>query len=331
MAALSVLNPNLLDLSKRLDPTGKVDTIVEMLNETNEVLEDMTFLEGNLLTGHRSTIRTGLPGVTWRKLYQGVQPGKSTTVQITDSCGMLEAYAEVDKKLVEINGNSPAFRLSEDRAFIESMNKEFTQTLFYGNEGTEPEAFTGLTPRFNSKTAENSGNLLDGGGVAGQTDCQSIWLCIWGPNSGHGIIPKGTTAGLKATDLGEVTAGDATNGYWQALRSHYTWDVGLTVRDWRYFVRIHSIDMSTLLKTAASGADLIDLMAQALEIPPSLKLGRAVFYCSRSMKGWLRRQIVNKVAGSTLTMDQVAGKHVMTFDGIPVKRVDQLINETSLN
>ena len=332
MATLTAYNPTLLDLQKRLDPDGKIAPIVELLHETNEILEDMTFIEGNLPTGHKTTVRTGLPAPTWRKLYGGVQPTKSTTAQITDSCGMLEAYAEVDKALADLSGNAAAFRLSEDRAHIEGMNQEFCDTLFYGNESTEPEAFTGLVPRFNAISgAENGSNIVDGGAAGGQTDTTSIWLVVWGPNTAHGIIPTGSMAGFKQTDLGEVTAGDTTNGYWQAYRTHYRWDVGLTVRDWRYIVRIPNIDTSTLTKNAASGSDLVDLMAQAAEIIPSLKMGRPVFYCNRTIKSYLRRQIVAKVASSTLTMDQVAGKHVLTFDGIPVKRCDSITSaETTI-
>ena len=80
MAALATTNPTLADVARRMDPDGKIDTIVEILNETNEILEDATMIEGNLPTGHRTTIRTGLPTPTFRKLYGGVQPTKSTTV-----------------------------------------------------------------------------------------------------------------------------------------------------------------------------------------------------------------------------------------------------------
>src|SRR5690606_34352966 len=118
MPILPTTNPTLADLAKRLDPDGKISMIVEILNQTNEILLDMPWVEGNLPTGHRHTIRTGLPEPTWRKLYGGVQPTKSSTVQITDNCGMLEAYAEVDKALADLNGNTAQFRLSEDRPHI---------------------------------------------------------------------------------------------------------------------------------------------------------------------------------------------------------------------
>ena len=324
MATLSTIHPTLLDVTKRLDPDGKVDTIAEILNQTNEVLEDMVWLEGNLPTGHRTTVRTGLPEPTWRKLYGGVQPNRSTTSQIVDNTGSLEAYAEVDKALADLNGNTAAFRLSEDRAHIEGMNQEFTSTLFYGNEGTEPEAFTGFAPRFNSTSAANGENVIAGGGSG--ADNNSIWLVCWGPNTVHGIYPKGSIGGLQMEDKGQATIEnvDGSQGRMEAYRTHYRWDCGLTVRDWRYVVRIPNIDLSDLTKNAASGADLIDLMTQATEQLPSLSMGKCVFYVSRKTRSFLRRQIMNKVANSTLTMDMVGGKLVTMFDGIPVRRCDAL-------
>jgi hypothetical protein len=340
MATLPTLNPTLLDVTKRLDPNGKIDKIAEMLSLTNEVIDDMTWLEGNLPTGHRTTVRTGLPTPTWRKLYGGVQPTKSTTAQITDSCGMLEAYAEVDKALADLNGNTAAFRMSEDAAHIEGMNQEFASTLFYGNESTEPEAFTGFAPRFNSTSAENGINLVSGGGDSGQTDCTSIWLVVWGPNTVHGIYPKGSVAGLQMTDKGQVTVENATGysggavggGRMEAYRTHYRWDCGLTVRDWRYVVRIHSIDTSALTGDYSGGADICDLLSQAFELIPAMGMGRPVIYANRKVKSFLRRQITKKVGSSTLDMSEVAGKHVLSLDGIPIKRCDSITNaETSLN
>ncbi len=325
MATLSATNPTLMDLARRTDPDNRIATIVEILNETNEMNIDMTWMEGNLPTGHRTTLRTGIPTPTWRKLYGGVQPTKSTTAQITDNTGMLEAYAEVDKALADLNGNTAEFRLSEDRAHIEGMSQELADTLLFGNEDLAPEEFTGLTPRYNSLTDEiGLDNVLSGGGAG--ADNTSIWLIVWGPSTIHGIVPKGSTAGLQMTDKGQVTIEDVdgSGGRMEAYRTHYRMDAGLVVRDWRYAVRICNIDKSDLTLDASAGADLIDLMTQAVEIPPNLSRGRAAFYVSKTIRQFLRRQIVNKVTGSTLTMDTVAGKMVMIFDEVPVRRVDTL-------
>lgn len=330
MAALSVTHPTLLDWSKRLDPGGKVDTIVELLGQSNEILDDMVFQEANGVTGHKTTVRTGLPAPTWRKLYGGVQPTKSTTAQITDSMGMLEAYAEVDKALADLNGNTNEFRLSEDRAHIEGMSQEMADTLFYGNEGTEPEAFTGLAPRYNSLSAGNAENIIVGG--SNDTDNSSIWLVGWGPNTVFGTFPKGSKAGIQVTDKGQVTIEnvDGAGGRMEAYRTHYRWDMGLVVRDWRYIVRIPNIEKSALTKNAASGADLTDLMIQAIELMPNLNNVRPVFYVPRNIRAFLRRQISNKTLNATMSLDNVAGRHVVMFDGIPVRRVDKLAANEAL-
>lgn len=324
MAVLDVKNPTLLDVSRRLDPNGNVDTIVEILSQTNEILQDMTWKEGNLPTGHKTTVRTGLPTPTWRKLYGGVQPTKSTTVQVTDTCGMLEAYAEVDKALADLNGNTAAFRLSEDTAHIEGMSQQMATTLFYGDEALTPERFTGLAPRFNSLSAANAENIVNAGGSG--SDNTSIWLCVWGDQTGHGIYPKGSKAGLQMTDKGQVTIEnvDGNNGRMEGYRTHYRWDCGMSIRDWRYFVRIPNIDVSDL-DTIANTKNLINWMVMASERIPSFGKGRACWYVNRTIREKLRLGILERVS-SNLSWETVEGKRVMTFDDIPVRRVDALLN-----
>lgn len=329
MAALTVTHPTLLDFKNSLGPDNRVGDVIEILSQDNEILDDMVWQEGNLPTGHVSNIRTGLPPPTWRKLYGGVQPAKSTIRKVTDSCGMLEAYAEVDKALADLNGNSAAFRLSEDRAHIQGISQELAASLFYANEATAPEEITGFAPRFNDQSALNGENILTDAATPDGTDNASIWLVCWGPQSCFGIYPKGSSAGLQMSDKGQVTIEsiDGAGGRMEAYRTHYRWDSGLVVRDWRYVVRIQ-VDQENLVKDAATGPDLIDMMTQALELPPSgfMSSTRPAFYMNRTLRSWLRRQMVNKVKNSTLSMDAVAGKTVLTFDGIPVRRCDALTN-----
>lgn len=332
MSTLAATHPTLLDIAKRLDPNGKIDTIAELLAQTNEVLDDMVFVEGNLATGHRTTIRSGLPTPTWRKLYGGVQPTKSRTVQVTDSTGMLEAYAEVDKALADLNGNTAEFRLSEDRAHIEGMNQEFASTLFYGNETTEPEAFTGLSARFNDQAAENGSHILTSAATPDNADNTSIWLVVWGPNTVHGIFPKGSKAGLTTEDKGQVTLEnvDGAGGRMEAYRSHYRWDVGLVVRDWRYIVRIN-YDLEDILSTGATGPVLADLMGKAIRRIPSLSMGRPAFYANRDSLDAIDLQSNNKSNLAFRTIEDAQGKIVTSFRGIPVRRCDSILsNEAGL-
>lgn len=328
MAVLDAKYPTLFDLSQRMTPEGSIETdIVEMLNSTNEILDDMVWQEGNLITGHKSTIRTGLPIPTWRKLYGGVQPSKSATRQITDNCGNLEDYSRIDRDLAMLNGNSAAWRMTEDAAHIEGISQELAETIFYGDEGVDEAKFTGLVPRFNDPKAENGSQLINAGATVGTL--QSIWLVVWGPQSLFGIVPKGSRSGIEMRDLGEDTvAAPDGNGLMQALTTHYKVQAGLTVRDWRYVARICNIDVATLKAHPTVGTDVVlpDLMYSAMERVQNLN-GRAAFYMSRSVREKVRQQTVNLTSNSTLSMENVGGKMLMNFQGIPMKRVDALATD----
>jgi len=327
MATLGNTVLTLADWAKRLDPDGKTPAIAELLAQTNEVLTDMRWQEGNLPTGHRTTVRTGLPAVAWRLLNQGINPGKSTTAQIDEQTGMLEAYSEVDKDLAELNGNTASFRLSEAQAFIESMNQEMAATLFYGNSGSAPEEFTGLAPRYSTISgATNGSNVLSGAGAG--SDNSSVWLVCWGPNTVHGIYPKGSKAGLIHEDLGLVTVETANGiggGRMRAYRDHWQWKCGIALRDWRYTVRIANIDISNLV-AKSSAADLIELMIKAIHRIPALKMGMPVFYMNRTVFQMLDIQRRDDVsAGGQLRYDQVDGVMTPTFRGIPIRKCDALL------
>ncbi len=331
MATLSANALTLADWAKRLDPDGKVPSIVELLSNTNEILADMQWLEGNLPTGHRTTVRTGLPQTAWRLLNQGVQPSKSTTAQIDEQCGMLEAWSEVDKDLALLNGNTAAFRLSEAQAFIESMNQEMSQTLFYGNAGLSPEEFTGLSVRYSDPAATNGQNVLDAGGAG--SDNTSIWLICWGAQTVHGIFPKGSKAGLMHEDLGEVTV-ETTAGMagtrMRAYQDHWQWKCGIALKDWRYAVRIGSIDVSNLV-AKSSAADLVELMIKATHRIPNMGMGKCAFYMNRTVKQMLdiqRRD--DAITGGGLVYNDVDGKLVPSFRGIPIRTCDAILETEAL-
>ncbi len=109
MATIGPMALTLMDWAKRIDDDGKIAEIINLLSQTNEILEDMLWVEGNLPTGHKTTIRTGLPQAYWRLLNQGVPRGKSTTAQITETCGMLETYSDIDVDLVALAGTIERF------------------------------------------------------------------------------------------------------------------------------------------------------------------------------------------------------------------------------
>lgn len=324
MATLGANVLTLADWAKRIDPDGSVPAIAEMLAERNDILTDMVWKEGNLETGHRAVIRTGLPSPVWRMLNQGIPPTKTTTAQIDFQTGMLEDWTEVDVDLAELNGNTREFRLSEAVGKIEAMGQEMAATLFYGNASTAPEEFTGLAVQYSSLSAQNGQNIINAGGSG--SDNMSIWLIVWSPETVFGIFPKGSKAGLMHEDLGKVTvettAGVAGNRM-RAYQDHFQWKAGICVKDWRYAVRIANIDVSNL--SGSSAADLIEQMIRATHRPTSLRAGRASWYMNRTAIQYLDIQRRNDVvSGGGLTFENVDGQLRYRFREIPIGIVDQL-------
>ena len=331
MATIGNAFLTLSDWAKRMDSNGKSDKVIEILSQTNEILTDAVFVEGNLPTGHKTTVRTGLPTATWRLLNYGVPTSKSTTAQVIDTCGMLESYSEVDKSLADLNGNTGDFRLSESKASLASMNKEMANMLFYGNTAANPAGFLGLAPRYNSLSAENGRMIIDAGSTS-QGVNTSIWVVVWGDNTCHGIFPKGSKAGIQQKDLGEVTLEDANGGKYQGYRSHFKWDIGLTLRDWRYVARVANIDVSTLGNAGTAtytGPEIVNLLVKATNQIESLSMGKAAIYCNRDIKTALDLLVINK-GNVNLTISDYAGTQTTMFRGVPIRCCDALLNTEEL-
>ncbi len=328
----------LLDFAKTLDPDGKTATVVELLNQTNALLPDIPWIEGNLPTGHRTTVRTGLPTVVWRQLYQGVPASKSTRAQVDESVGMLEARSEVDVDLASLNGNEAAFRLQEAGGFLEAMNQAMIDAMLYNSPSINPERPYGLSPRYSQLSgAASSRNVLGSGGT---TNLTSVWLVCWGTDTVHGIFPKGSMAGLEHKDLGEIDAFDGSNNRYRALADIWKWKCGLSVRDWRYAVRICNIDLVALLARTGTQAltastNLIYKMTDAMNTIPFMGKGKPCFYASRKVKSSLQKMAMDKSASSGALAIQPAANQFgavgvasvdadLTFFGIPVRTVDGL-------
>lgn len=332
MATLANDNPTLADWKAALGPDGQVGVLINLLEKTNEIIDDMTFIEGNESTGHLMNVATGLPTVIWRRLYEGVKPGKGRRAQVREAAGWMEAFNYIDSKLVELNGNGAQFRLQEAMLEIEAMTQSLARMFFYGNPDTDPKNVMGMAPRYSSRSAPNGRNIINGGGTG--SDNRSIWLINWGPNATFGFVPKGSQAGLQVEDLGRgpVENYDGVTG--SVLMMHkmrFAWDAGFGVADWRYNARIANIAVSELTDDASSGANLPVLMKKAVRKVPRRRMTRPAFYMSSDLIGYLETQLAAATKNSTLRREEVGGTMTDTWDGIPIRQVDELeVNESAV-
>lgn len=348
MAGLNSTLFSLVDATKRMAPNGSVEMgIAELLMQQNELLLDMEWKEGNLPTGHRLTMRTGLPTGTWRKFNQGVTSTKSTTVQVDEACGMYEQKGAIDKDLALLNGQTAAFRLSENVAHIEAMNIDMATAMFY-SDNSVPEKFIGLSPRYSSTTAGNGQNILLAGGAS--TDNTSIWLIGWGEPGLFGIYPKGSKAGLQHTPVQdgsgdgciEYDDGTGTSATFRAFVDRYQWKCGIAVKNWQYAVRIANIKIADLItlastQTTTASTGIIKLMSRAIDRIPNANGVKLAFYMNRTVFSALKLMALDK-SSSALSIedallqfgDFTVKSKQLNFLGIPIRKCDALVNNESV-
>lgn len=326
----------LVDVTASYGEDGRSQgAVAEVLTNENPILEDMTWKEGNLLTGERTWIRTSKPGVAWRRYNEGVPRSKGTVGSFEERSAQLAATSQMDRGLAVLGGNPAQKRLEFARPFFESMNDEMAETLFYGNSYFESREFTGLAPRYNSLSGPTGDYVLDAGGTG--TDNRSIWVVNWGTETITGIFPQGTKAGLKHFDTtANLRAGpdsypigdmvnDANGNPYLAYSDYFQWDCGLAVKDHRHAVRVANIDFSDMRADRTTGADLEMLLLQAVERIKA-KGPNCAIYAPRPLSAMLRAQALGdaRKGRAMLGFETIGGRSVTTFDGLPIRPVDAL-------
>lgn len=330
MATIGSTYLDIIDTLKRSesDDSIQIATVIEMLRQTNTMLEDAMAMECNLGTRHRTTLRTSLPGGSWGQLYKGVASSKSGTAQVEDATGFYHQLSSIDTRLLKLSGGQEAaLRLSEARAHLEAISQEMQTTLIYGNQDLEPLKFTGFAPRFNSLTGGTGGQIVDGGGTG--ADNTSVWFVTWGDDQSHMLYPQNTQAGVMREDKGEQRVVDDNGDPYFVKEELFTQHGGLAVRDFRFVSRIANIDVSNL---QGGTVDIYALMRKAFwkikrhRLPET----RQAIYCNADVLEALDADTTptNSTSASFVRLkpSEVDGMEVMTYRGIPVRQVDAILN-----
>ncbi len=303
----------------------------------------MPWVEANEHTGHEFVFRTSIPAGSWRSYNMGVPYQKSTTAKARVGLGMLEDYSQVDRALAEHSGDREKFRESEDVAFLEGMSQTIAETVFYGNTVANPATFMGFAPFYNTintATALNAANVVSA--LGSNNANTSLWLIGWGAERIFGVFPRGSRAGLDMEDKGDVTpAFDSLGNRYEAYTSWFRQQAGICPKDWRFGARLCNIDVTNATNglQGANPPDLFILMDQMLLLFPKLKQSgvmktdaphddygvRPVFYCNRTLRHAMNQQSIRN-RNVLIGMKDYAGEPVEGYRQIPIKIVDQIVN-----
>lgn len=328
MAAVGGSYLTLVDHINRLDPNGAVATIVESLSKECPLIQDAVMMESNLPDSHKYTSRQSLPAVSRRRLNRGTENTKSTTSQVIEPITMLESRSIIDIEEAALNGNTAAFRASEDLAFMEAMAEQAESVLLYDSHATNPDEATGALPRLDSTTGD-AGKQIVLWGAGGSNTNASLLFMGWGEGKVFGVYPKGSMGGLKALPMKDPIyvpdPADATKQF-LAYVTNWSWKIGLCVKDKRYIAAVRNIDMSTIGEgtPAAPVNDVIRAAVKAVHKIKNPQACKGVWYAPRDLHTYLHLQALSSVSHSTLALENVAGSPVVKLLGFPVRIADQM-------
>ncbi len=330
MATIGNLALNFNDLRKRQAPDGTIDHIIEVLAQTDPILEHIKWKQGNLPTGNLTTQRTSLPSPSLRAINKGVQPTKSTTKQVTDTCCILEDRSQVDIELLQLEPDPQAFRRSEDDAHVAGFANRVANMIFYGDSDANLDEFNGLSKRYNAyggNKGDASYQVRDAGGT-NDGQLSSIWFVGWG-DTVSGIYPKFGYAGLKQRDLGERTVLDDEKGEYQALETLFTYKPGLMVADPRMVAAVRNIDTAAIL--SATSAKKLEFMQNLVYAKNSLRRlnGGNIdlkIYVSEKVYDFLEIYQLDKTNVHVTRETLANGLDTLRIFGIPVFKEDALLD-----
>jgi hypothetical protein len=323
----------------RMTLNNEIIDVAEVLNEVNDPIADAHIQRANGMVSHTVSRRTALPAVSWVKVGNGWDATTGTTNQAVEAIGTLKARYLCPQDVMRIQPNPAKYRAQQERAYIEAMGQEVSNTLI-GNYSSNvpvqdpPEEFAGLNLRYSTLGTARTAYVV-GNGDTGATDDTSIWFVQWGPGKVYLIYPRNSNqVGIKREDKGLVyTHGDNAittpttvrqNKHLWAYVTEFSWDVGLCIEDLRCVKRLANID-SVAGSTYTLNEDYIIQIRNNF-----VGNGTIYMYCNETV--FTQLQILAKDKRNVQwSMDNPFGKPIMYFLDMPVRRCDGITNtETSL-
>jgi hypothetical protein len=328
MATNTFSRENLLTAARMTHDNTIID-VAEVLNETNDVIQDAHVQRANDITSHVVSRRTALPTPTWNKAGDGWNAGVGLLNQVREEIGMLKSRYQCPEDIMKLQPDKAKFRAQQERPHIEALGQEFANTLM-GNwsAGTltanPPEEFDSLSTRYSTLATTDANYVYNNGNGSGN-DNTSIWFIQWGPGKVYLITPRNSDGtGIKKEDKGlTFTAGDNVtttqgNQLW-AYITEFSWDVGLCIEDRRCVKRLANID-SVLSETNTLDEDFIITTRNNFKTP-----GTIYMYCNETI--YTQLQILAKDKSNVhWTENNPFGKPVMYFLDMPVRRCDAITN-----
>ena len=278
----------LRDVAARMDKSGEKfnSDMVNLVYETNPLLQDLPVVEANDGTSNITTYRVALPEAKFTGYREGVKPSKGGVTSVRNTAAHMDAIIEMSQREWDEAPDKNAFLADAALDQIEAMNQKQSHEMIYGTLAKNVRGYNGFFAHQKECGFQIGGTIkeyddkkpayyiFDAGGnfTLGELDAQghaksitpqavasmsatnlrSIGLVGVGTRTVRGFYPRGTTAGIKKGQWNEhQMLQDENGGKYEGCSQFLSWDFGLDIRDWRYAGWIRNIDITALEKRGA--------------------------------------------------------------------------------
>ncbi len=316
---------NLL-LAAKMSHNNEIIDVAEVLNETNDVVQDAVVQQANDITSHVISRRTALPASSVVKVGEGWEATVGRLQQVRETIMLVKARYQCPQDVMRLQANPAKYRMQQERAYIESMGQSFSNYLIGDatNEVVaEPEEFEGFALRYG--TLASNSVITNGASSGGGSTISSIYFVQWGAGKCYLIYPRNTEGGgIRKTDKGLINVQSesiysATKYLW-AYVTEFAWDVGLSIEDTRSVKRLANISTSSSTDSNTLDEDKIIELRNAYKTSGTISM-----YCNQDV--FTQLQILAKDKSNVhWGPDSPFGRPQLYFLDMPVRRCDAILS-----
>jgi hypothetical protein len=309
---------------KRILPT--IDVMGKM--GVRDFLRDVPYFPSSNGLKHRYSRTNSRPSSTRRRFYQGVERTSDTTQEVWIDTILLESRSEIDEDHVDTLENGKELRRQKDRAHLEGMLEDACYNFFNDAPTSGAQYMDGFLNRSSTLSYPGGSTTTlpfcwNGGG---SSTLGSIYVIDWGPLACHAVFPTygmpGSSAlGIDVRNKGKEQKADtdsSTATYYVYVTQFKKW-VGLAMADDRRWFRVANVNCTYGGSSTFDETLLIRALNHSWINPSSARM-----YVNPYIKAQI--DIRAEMKGNVnLTMKNVFGEPVMTFLGIPIRKLDETI------
>ena len=325
------------EMTRRETPDGRLANLIDVISETNAIIDDADFIEANNGNYHEETRVASEPTGQERAYNQGIAGEAGVTEKVIEPSSMIDGLSEIDAAQLRHAPDPLGFRDQEDRIYLRGMAKTFASRLFDGNRSTNNLQINGINNRADYNVLSSPYTYDNGeGDTADASTFTSIYAIQWGPRMVQLFHPRNdaiggdaANRGISLTDYGRSIIQDA-NASALKYPAFQTWlelHFGLFIFDPRKIRRIVNIATATNNGTTFKSFHedhMIDLHADAVADGGTEGM---VFYCNATVFAQIDKRANEKGNASFATNMEGEGpfaKPVTRWNGIPIRLVAQI-------